>query len=77
MLMTTPPVVSVDSAVNHQTHEGLKMNDGLVYSRTINSGLTATLCVQLRSSNPTVLRNVKINFCGQLLTYNTNSAGLV
>jgi hypothetical protein len=68
MLMTTPQVVSVDTVVNHRTHEGLKMNDGLVYSRTINSGLAATLCVQLRSSNPAVLRNVKINFCGQLLT---------
>jgi hypothetical protein len=54
--MTTPQVVGVDTIVNRRTHERLKMNDGLVYSRTINSGLAATLCVQLRSSNPTVLR---------------------
>jgi hypothetical protein len=67
MLMTTPQVVGVDTIVNHRTHEGLKMNDGLVYSRTINSGLAATLCVQLRSSNPTVLRKRQKTFAASYL----------
>jgi hypothetical protein len=54
--MTTPHVVSIDTIVNHRTHERLKMTDGLDYPRTINSGLAATLCVQLRSSNPNIIR---------------------
>ena len=67
MLITAPHIVSVDTIVNHRTYKRLKMTDGLDYSRTINSGLAATLCVQLRSSNPTVLRKRQKTFVASYL----------